>query len=245
MKAAPRGTASPSGRKEGQLAGQRAVVTGASRGIGRAIALRFAEAGAALALCARDPARLAATLAEVSTRGRAFAEPCHVGRADEVQRFAARIERELGVPDVIVHNAGVVERARLEELSEDAWDRVLDVNLKGPFLLTRALLPAMRARRRGRIVFIGSISGTLGTPRLSAYCASKHAVIGLCRALAEEVRDDGLQVNVINPGSVDTDMLRGSGFAPQMSPEQIAEVALYLAADAPTAMTGASLDVFG
>lgn len=223
-----------------------ALVTGASRGIGRAIALAYADAGFRLALCARDDAPLQQTLADVEARGAlAIAEQADVANTVEIEAFAARVQRELGVPDVLVHNAGVVERGRLEALSEAQWDHVLDVNLKGPFLLTRALLPGMRARRSGRIVFIGSISGTLGTPQLTAYCASKHAIIGLCRALAEEVRADGIQVNVINPGSVDTEMLRGSGFPPQMKPEEIARVALYLGASAPSVMTGSCVDVFG
>jgi len=228
------------------LEGQLAVVTGASRGIGRAIALAYADAGCKLALCARDDAALQATLAEVQSRGvAAIAEHCDIANTVEIEAFAARVLRELGVPDVLVHNAGVVERGRLETMTEVQWDHVLHVNVKGPFLLTRALLPRMRARRSGRIVFIGSISGTLGTPQLTAYCASKHAIIGLSRALAEEVRADGIQVNVINPGSVDTEMLRGSGFPPQMQPDDIARVALYLASAAPSAMTGSCVDVFG
>jgi fengycin family lipopeptide synthetase B len=231
----------------GELHGKLAVVTGASRGIGRAIARAYAAAGARLVLCARDATGLQTTVEALRMERpdvEVLAERCDLSSAAEVSGLARRVEAA-GVPDVLVHNAGVVERARLEETSEAQWDHVLGVNLKAPFLLTRALLPAMRAQRRGRVVFIGSISGTLGTPRLSAYCASKHGLIGLMRALAEEVREDGLQVNVINPGSVDTDMLRGSGFQPDMAPEAIAEVALYLAARAPAAMTGASLDVFG
>ncbi len=228
------------------LAGKRAVVTGASRGIGRAIALSFARAGAELGLCARDDGGLADTAQLARAFGvRVVSQHCDISAATEVSAFADSIERELGVPDVLVHNAGVVERARLDEMSESAWDHVLDVNLKGPFLLSRALLPRMRARRSGRIIFIGSISGTLGTPLLGAYCAAKHGLIGLSRALAEELRDEHIQVNVINPGSVDTDMLKGSGFPPDMGPDEIAAVALYLAAAAPPAMTGSSIDVFG
>jgi len=103
------------------------------------------------------------------------------------------------------------------------------------------------ARRQGRIVNVASISGRLGTPGLTAYCAAKHGVVGLTRALAEEIRADGLTVNAICPGSVDTDMLRVGmpGATPNMTPDDIAGVALYLAADAPPAMTGSCVDVFG
>ena len=116
------------------------------------------------------------------------------------------------MPDIIVNNAGIVVRARLDETSEDEWDDVVDANLKGTFNVTRVFLPQMRARGSGRIINIASISGRQGTPRLAAYCAAKHGVVGLTRALAEETREAGIQVNAICPGSVDTDMLAGSGF---------------------------------
>jgi 3-oxoacyl-[acyl-carrier protein] reductase len=121
----------------------------------------------------------------------------------------------------------------------------VDVNLFGTYHVTRAFLPSMRAAGTGRIINVASISGRQGTPRLTAYCASKHAVVGLTRALAEEVRGDGLQVNALCPGSVDTEMLRGSGFAPAMTADDVARTALFLAADAPDALTGACIDVFG
>jgi 3-oxoacyl-[acyl-carrier protein] reductase len=117
--------------------------------------------------------------------------------------------------------------------------------LKGTFAVTRVFLPQMRARRSGRIINIASISGRQGTARLTAYCAAKHGVVGLTRALAEETRDVGIQVNAICPGSVDTEMLAGSGFPPLMSTEDVAGVALWLAAAAPAALTGACIDVFG
>jgi NAD(P)-dependent dehydrogenase (short-subunit alcohol dehydrogenase family) len=229
------------------LAGRIAVVTGASRGIGRAIAQAFAEAGADLAICARDGGaidRAAAELQEGRTT-RVLGLRCDLGRSEALASFATEVETTLGTPDVIVHNAAIVERLRLDELSEAQWDAILDVNLKAPAMLTRAFLPRMRARRSGRILFIGSISGTLGTPRLSAYCASKHAIIGLARSLAEELREDGIQVNVINPGSVNTDMLRGSGFAPDLEAGDVAGLVLYLATIAPAALTGTAVDLFG
>src|SRR5262249_37360658 len=138
-------------------------------------------------------------------------------------------------------SGGVVERVRLDEMSEAQWDHVVDANLKGTFNVTRVFLPQMRERRSGRIINIASISGRLGTPRLTAYCAAKHGVVGLTRALAEETREARIQVNAICPGSVDTDMLKGSGFLPQMTSGDIAGVALWLAGRAP----GAAVDVFG
>jgi len=215
------------------LRGQIAVVTGASRGIGRAIAALLTDAGARVAGCARRAAN--GILA------------CDVRRPDDVARFADQVLREFGPPDVVVNNAGVTARARLEETSIESWDAVVDANLKGTFLVTRAFLPAMRARRRGRIVNIASISGRQGTARLTAYCAAKHGVVGLTRALAEEVREDGIAVNAVCPGSVDTEMLRVGmpGVAADMSPEDVANVVIYLAAYAPPALTGSCVDVFG
>ena len=219
------------------LAGKTAVVTGASRGIGRAVAAALAGAGARVAGCARNP-----------DRGSDLFR-CDVGRADDVARFAADVLGRLGPPDVLVNNAGIVARARLDEMPVDVWDAVVDANLKGTFLVTRAFLPAMRARkeRGGRIVNIASISGRQGTALLTAYCAAKHGVVGLTRALAAELRGDGIAVNAVCPGSVDTDMLRAGqpDAKPDMSPEDVAGVVLYLAADAPAALTGSCVDVFG
>ncbi len=217
----------------GVLAGKFAVVTGASRGIGRAVASLLTGAGAKVAGCARQ------AVGEVVA--------CDVARPADVERFAAEVLRRFGPPDVLVNNAGLVARAPLDETSLENWDAVLDSNLKGTFLVTRAFLPAMRARRGGRIVNLSSISGRQGTAGLTAYCAAKHGVVGLTRALAEELRPDGIAVNAVCPGSVDTEMLRAGmpGARPAMSPEEVANVVIYLAAYAPPALTGSCVDVFG
>ena len=216
-----------------RLAGRVAVVTGASRGIGRAIVSLFESEGARVAGCARYAAL--------------GVDVCDVRRGADVARFAASVKERYGTPDIVVNNAGIVVRAELDVMQESDWDDVVDSNLKGTFLISRAFLPEMRARRRGSLINVASISGRLGTSGLTAYCAAKHGVVGLTRALAEEVRSDGLSVNAICPGSVDTEMLRVGmpGAQPRMSPEDIARVALFLAADAPAALTGSCVDVFG
>jgi 3-oxoacyl-[acyl-carrier protein] reductase len=217
------------------LSGRVAVVTGASRGIGRAIAQALSDAGAVVAGCALH----AAPQWGVAS--------CDVRVADDVARFAEDVIERLGPPDILVNNAGTVARARLEDLSVEAWDDVIDANLKGTFLVTRAFLPAMRARKSGRIINIASIAGRQGTAGLGAYCAAKHGVVGLTRSLAVELREDGIAANAVCPGSVDTDMLRVGrpGAKPDMTPEDVAGVVLYLAAHAPSALTGSCVDVFG
>jgi NAD(P)-dependent dehydrogenase (short-subunit alcohol dehydrogenase family) len=215
------------------LLGKIAVVTGASRGIGRAIADALVRAGANVVGCARTPGP--------------GVEACDVRQPAEVSRFAAMVQKRLGAPDFLVNNAGTVARARLDLLSVESWDDVVDANLKGTFLVTRAFLPGMRARGGGRIVNIASISGRQGTAGLTAYCAAKHGVVGLTRALAQEVREDRIAVNAVCPGSVDTEMLRSGmpGAKPDMSPEDVTGVVLYLLGAAPLAMTGSCVDVFG
>ena len=229
------------------LAGSTAVVTGASRGIGRAIALRLAEAGAEVALWARDSATLRAVSGEiVAARGKARAimvdvtDPGSVGRASELVRATMPPVR------TVVNNAGVVLRKKTEEITDEEWRRVIAVNLDGTFYVTRAFIPDLE-HNAGRVINIASISGREGTSLLAAYCAAKHGVVGLTRALAEELRAAKVSVNAICPGSVDTAMLREGmpGARPDMTPDDIAKTAVWLADVAPAALTGSCIDIFG
>jgi NAD(P)-dependent dehydrogenase (short-subunit alcohol dehydrogenase family) len=221
-----------------------ALVTGAGRGIGLAIAQALAEAGAALCLCGRSAEPLDAAARLLPRGTRVLTVPADVSQSADVRRVVERCRAELGPVDWLVNNAGVVERAPLAELTEAQWDHVVDVNLKGPFLCTQAALPDLLARQ-GRVVNIGSISGTLGSARNSPYNASKWGVNGLTLSWAEEFKPQGVFFACVLPGSVDTDMLKGSGFPPDMQPADIAKIVRFLLVEAPFAMTGSLVNAFG
>lgn len=231
----------------GPLAGGTAVVTGASRGIGRAIALRLAEAGADVALWARDATALQRVADELTALGaRVQATACDVADPAAVDRAADEVRRALAPVTIVVNNAGTVLRKPAATISNAEWRRVMAVNLDGTFYVTRAFLPDL-TRAGGRVINVSSISGREGTALLTAYCAAKHGVVGLTRALAEELRAAKVSVNAICPGSVDTIMLREGmpGASAAMSPDDIARTALFLAHAAPSALTGACIDVYG
>ena len=231
----------------GPLADSTAVVTGASRGIGRAIAIKLATAGAEVALWARDSTALRKVAGDITAaRGKARAIVVDVTDSEAVGRASELVRATMPPVRTIVNNAGIVLRKTTESITDQEWRAVLAVNLDGTFYVTRAFLPDLK-HNAGRVINISSISGREGTSLLAAYCAAKHGVIGLTRALAEELRAAKVSVNAICPGSVDTEMLRQGmpGARPDMSPDDIAKTALFLATTAPLALTGSCIDVFG
>jgi 3-oxoacyl-[acyl-carrier protein] reductase len=222
------------------------LVSGASRSIGRATALALAARGADLGLLGRPSPELDETVELVRGSGvRVESFACDLARTEDIERAAQDALERLGTPDVLVSNAAVIHRAPVEQTSPELFDEQLAVNLRAPFLLVRALLPAMRRAGRGRLLFVGSISSTLGTARAAVYCASKWGLVGFMKSLAEELSDSGLMTLAVLPGSVDTPMLEGSGFRPRMQPEDVALTLVHYALDAPLAHNGAVVEMFG
>jgi 3-oxoacyl-[acyl-carrier protein] reductase len=223
-----------------------AVVTGASRGIGRATALALARKGLDVALLARTSEDLSWVAREINELGvKALPLRCNVTSEADVGAACARVLEKFGAPRVLVNNAGMIRRGLVHEMPVEDFRLVVDTNLVGTFLVTRALLPAMLARKEGRVIQVASISSTLGAARASAYCAAKWAIVGFTKSLAEELRGTGLATMSVLPGSVETAMLEGSGFAPQMSADEVAGTIVYAALDAPSAMNGSSIEMFG
>lgn len=224
-----------------------ALVTGAGRGVGRAIALALARRGKRLVLLGRSSSAHHETRELVSDLSGHVALEINADFTDAraLERAAQQVLAEVGAPSLVVHNAGMVVRARIEETTVADWDEQLAVNLRAPFVLTRALLPSMRASGHGRFVFIGSISGTLGSPNAAAYAASKWGLTGFTKSLAEELSDSGLMACTVLPGSIDTDMLKGAPFPPRMSADEVAKTVEFLGLDAPLAHNGAIVEMFG
>jgi len=228
------------------LKGRTALVTGGSRGIGRAVAERLALHGAAVAVLSTTPeGSLAVSDALRKQGGRSLGLAADVADPRALDGAVAEVERALGPVDVLVNDAGIALRRPLAEMTDAEWDRVLAVNLSGPFYLSRRCVPAMAERGWGRVVNVSSISGRLGSPGMTAYCASKWGLNGFTQALAAEVKGRGVLVTAVLPGSVDTEMLRGSGWTPEMSAGEVAEVVAFLCAQAPLAMSGSLVEMFG
>jgi len=192
--------------REQPLANRVALVTGGSRGIGRAIAIKLAELGAAVAICGRDSEKLRATAGELDARsGRSFWQAADVTRVDEVGKLVSETEAKLGPIEILVNNARIGLFGPAHEKSEADWDRVLNTNLKSVFLVSRAVVPSMIKKGAGDIINISSLAGRNTFAGGGLYCASKWGVQGLSGCMAEDLRGYGIRVSVICPGSVATE----------------------------------------
>ena len=248
----------------GRVAGKVALITGSASGIGRATALLFAREGAAIVLAdlnADAGRRVADEIAQ--SGGRALFERVDVTRAADCQRLVERAIREFGRIDILFNNAGITRRATVLDLTEDDWDRVMAVNVKSIYLLSREVIPHMQKAGGGTIVNTASGWGLAGGAKAAVYCASKGAVVLLTKAMAIDHGAQKIRVNCICPGDTDTVMLReearqlggeSSRFLAESAkrplgrigtPEEIAQTALYLASDASSFVTGTALVVDG
>lgn len=189
------------------LDGRHAFVTGGSRGIGEVIAGALLDAGARVTITGRDAAAVAATAERLGTRGRCQGQGMEVTDAASIRRAAEGARAAFGPVTIVVANAGQAESAPLHRTSDELWERMIGVNLTGTFLTIRELLPDLLAAGWGRIVNVSSIAGLTGAPYISAYCAAKHGIIGLTRALGLELAQKNITVNAVCPGYAETDML--------------------------------------
>jgi len=216
-----------------RLAGKVAIVTGASRGIGRAISIALAQEAATIVLAARASDTLQEAAEKVTQAGgKAHIAVTELTDEESIKGLVKDTEAEFGRLDVLVNNAGITHSARLEETATEDWQRVMWVNARAPFILCREALALLRKSQAGYIINIASVVGVKGYPLQSAYTSSKHALRGMTISLSEELRDSNIRVHLLCPGGVDTDMV--ARVRPDIhkdeliKPEEIAELVLYL-----------------
>jgi 3-oxoacyl-[acyl-carrier protein] reductase len=245
------------GTLKGELSGRTAFVTGAARGIGLAVANDLARQGAGVALVDMDLTAL--DMAARSIGDRALPIRADVSKLAEVQRAVKLTVEHFGGLDILVNNAGICTLTEFADITEDEWDRMLDVNLKGAFFCCQAALPHLRrSGPRGRIVNVASVAGQMGGVTVGAhYSASKAGLIGLGKSLAGMLAPDGITVNSVAPGTVETDMTvdwsedirakleTGIALGRYAQPEEISAAVCYLVSDGAAFVTGATLDING
>ncbi len=237
----------------GKLQHKTALITGAGRGIGRAIAERFARAGARVAIADIDPAAASATAAELGSGALGLA--MDVSSKAAVRAATAQVLDQFGQLDILVNNAGYLVYTTFESCSEENWDRIVDVNMKGPFLCAQAVIPHMKARRQGAIINMTSLAAkTGGLAAGPPYAAAKAGVLTLTIGLARTLAPHQIRVNAIAPGVIDTamtsapehDQLKASiPLGGPGQPEDVANCALFLASDDARHITGETIDVNG
>jgi len=222
--------------REERLAGQVAVVTGASRGIGLAIARRLGQMGARVSLCARNAANLERAASGLRAAGiQLLALRTDVTRGDEVASLVSETRRAFGPVDILVNNAGIGIFGPFQEQTETDWNAIMDTNLKSVFLVSRAVAPEMIRRKTGHIINIGSLAGKSAFANGAVYCASKWGLLGLTGCMAEELRAHGIRVSAICPGSVATEFSPHAGKDParMLQPEDVAHAVAALVTQAP------------
>jgi 3-oxoacyl-[acyl-carrier protein] reductase len=240
------------------LAGQTALVTGASRGIGKAIALALGRCGARVACVARDTAKLAETVKQITDAGgQAEAFACDVTNGGAVQELVDSIAEKWSRLDILVNNAGITRDTLLPRMGDDQWDDVINTNLRGAFLFTRAATRPMMSQRYGRIINISSVSGLIGNAGQSNYSASKAGLIGFTKTVSKELAGRKITVNAIAPGFIESEMSAALGPALQDqvkvripakrlgTTDEVADVVLFLASPTSSYITGQCITIDG
>jgi 3-oxoacyl-[acyl-carrier protein] reductase len=225
-----------------------AVITGGGRGIGRSIAMHFASEGADVALIARSIGEINKVAEEIRSVGRkSIPVKADISQESAVNYAFEEIQNDLGPVDILVNNAGIEVKTPFTEMSMDEWDQTMAVNSRGTVLCTKAVLPDMLKRKNGNIINIASGAGLRGLPGSAAYGASKAAVIALTHSLADEIRDEGIRVNVICPGLIETDLLDPSELTENnpniLLPEDVAGTAVFIASNLSGNTTGQVFNV--
>ena len=221
------------------LEGKTSLITGASRGIGFAIARKLGELGSRVSICSRDPQKLESAANELKRHGiNVFAMPADVTRPTDIDAFVTRTETSLGPIEIVVNNAGVGYFGPSHEASEVNWDQVLDTNLKSVFLMTKAVAPALIQRRTGHIINIASLAGKNAFPGGGIYCASKWGLLGFTQCVAEDLRAYGIRVSAVCPGSVATEFSPQGSHANKdtskmLQPDDVAHAVATLVTQAP------------
>jgi NAD(P)-dependent dehydrogenase (short-subunit alcohol dehydrogenase family) len=207
--------------------GRVALITGASRGLGRAMAVALAQGGAKIALVARDQEKLNETAAEVRAAGsEAHVFPADVAREADVERLSNEVANTLGHVDILINNAGINHRKNLVDFTLEEWQRVIDTNITSVFLMCRAFIPMMKGHGYGRIINMTSIMAHVSLPGRTAYSTTKTALLGLTRALAQEVAADGITVVGISPGPFGTEMNVPIMENPELNSQFLAKIPL-------------------
>jgi len=218
------------------LSGHVALVTGASRGIGLAIARRLGQMGARVSICSRNQASLEGAESALHAAGiEVLATPADVTREDEISALVRKTQQELGPIDILVNNAGIGIFGPFYEQTEADWDNILNTNLKSVFLMSRAVAPEMIRRKTGQIVNIGSLAGKNTFANGAIYCASKWGLLGLTGCMAEDLRGHGIRVSAICPGSVNTEFSphAGKDASKMLQPDDVAHAVAALVTQAP------------
>ncbi|AQR95352.1 non-ribosomal peptide synthetase [Clostridium saccharoperbutylacetonicum] len=233
-------------KKQGTLSGKVVIITGGGRGIGRTIAIEMAKEDAQVVIISRTISQLKETQSEIEKfGGRAISIAADISDYNSVEKAVNKVISEFGKIDVLVNNAGITKLEGFTDTNMEEWKKIVEVNLFGTYNMCKLIVPYLSKQKSGKIINLGSDSSFIGYPLMSAYSASKHAVLGLTKSLAEELKLSNIQVNAICPSFVETDMTPGGLRNSAMPTEKVADLAIFLASDKSDYITGEAIKIYG